>query len=255
MTFKVLIIEDNHSFIDSLKVMLRDLQLDFIHAFRFGDAEAMLEKNGVFYNRSKNETSAEAVSAEVNAAAESVATKLGGKYREPKPDKLYNEGGVFLVIVEQNTESSMKGTDFIAHITRKYPGLAESDFILLTHRLELVPQKNYGYPILEKPLRQPQIRQIVSQKLKAAQDTVEMQIRLSVQKIDEPETPHTEPKKPKRKGFRDFIKSKLSSEEATETASDVPSARGRTATNSRRKKPAKKAGKHAAKPVKKAKGK
>lgn len=248
MTFKVLIIEDNHSFIDSLKVMLRDLQLDFVHAYRFGDAEAALEKNGVFYNRTKTEATPEAVAAGVTAAAESVAAKAGGKNREAKSEKLYNEGGVFLIIVEQNTESSMKGTDFISHITRKYPGLTESDFILLTHRAELVPQKNYGFPVLEKPLRQPQIRQVVTQKLKAAQDTVEMQIRLTVQKFDEPEKPVSEPKKQKRKGFRDFIKSKLSGDEPAEAATEVK----KTAKKPRKATPPKPAKKN---PVKKAKGK
>ncbi len=90
--------------------------------------------------------------------------------------------GVFLVIVEQNTESSMKGTDFIAHATRKFPQLAESDFILMTHRIELVPAKNHNFPVLEKPLRAPQIRQLVQQKIKQAQELIDMQIHALQQK-------------------------------------------------------------------------
>jgi len=183
MTFKVLIVDDNHSFIDSLKVMLRDMQIDFVHAFRFGDALAHLESHGTFYVREPAEDNIE---------------------RTPK--KLYNEGGIFLVIVEQNTESSMKGTDFIAHAVKKYPGLTEADFILLTHRLEQVPTKTPVFPVIEKPLRTPQVRQIAAQKLKAAQDTVEMQIRLSVQREEDTETVEKSPKTAKRKGLRDFLK-------------------------------------------------
>lgn len=200
MTFKVLIIEDNHSFIDSLKVMLRDLPLDFNHTFRYNDALAIMEKSGIFHNRQI---------ATVDPTGEqqppvAAATETGKKRtsHEPKP---YHEGGVFLVIVEQNTESSMKGTDFIAHATRKFPQLADSDFILLTHRIELVPAKNYNFPVLEKPLRAPQIRQIVQQKIKQAQDLMDAKAEALQQKNEKPEKTAPEVKPP-RKGLRDLLK-------------------------------------------------
>ena len=195
MTFKVLIIEDNHSFIDSLKVMLRDLPLDFSHAFRYNDALAIMEKAGIFHNRPIPAAEGEATP----VVAEPV--KKRGSH-EPKP---YHEGGVFLVIVEQNTESSMKGTDFIAHAVRKFPQLNENDFILLTHRIELVPVKNYNFPILEKPLRAPQIRQVVQQKIKQVQDLIDAQLQAQQQKNDQSEKPEAQPK-PARKGLRDLLK-------------------------------------------------
>lgn len=217
MTFKVLIIEDNHSFIDSLKVMLRDLPLDFTHAFRYTDALTIIGKNGVFFNRDAQDATqiaAEQVEAIIDAAA------TGRKRGTIPAAKLFNDGGVFLVIVEQNTETSMKGTDFINHAVRKFPGLTEADFILLTHRLELVPAKNYAFPVLEKPLRAPQIRQAVAQKLKAAQDIVDMQARVEAQKIDKTEKQPATPPAPKKKGFRDLLKITRKTEDDTQGATE-----------------------------------
>lgn len=202
MTFKVLIIEDNHSFIDSLKVMLRDLPLDFNHAFRYSDAVALIDKHGIFHNRQAIDP-ATGAAVEVSAAIE--AAQTGKRRQHAHEPKLYNDGGVFLIIVEQNTESSMKGTDFIAHAVRKYPALSEGDFILLTHRIEQVPARNYNFPVLEKPLRAPQIRQIVQQKIKQAQDTIEMQARAAEQKQEKAEKAPAAAKTP-RKGLRDLLK-------------------------------------------------
>lgn len=202
MTFKVLIIEDNHSFIDSLKVMLRDLPLDFAQAFRYNDAISLLDKTGVFYNRQTADKPEEIVANEAEAVIEAVKKP---KEKAPVMARLYNDGGVFLVIVEQNTESSMKGTDFVAHAVKRYPGLAESDFIILTHRLDAVPQRAHGFPVLEKPLRAAQIRQIVSAKIKQAQDMVDLQERVANEKSAP--APKAEPApKPARKGLRDLLK-------------------------------------------------
>ncbi len=214
MTFKVLIIEDNHSFIDSLKVMLRDLPLDFVHAFRYTDAQAIIEKHGVFYNK-QAEDATQIAAEQVEAIIDAATT---GKKRASVPTaKLYNPGGVFLIIVEQNTETSMKGTDFIGHAVRKFPGISESDFILLTHRLELVPAKNYVFPVLEKPLRAPQIRQAVAVKLKHAQDIVDMQARVEAQKLDKSEKQvAAAPAAAKKKGFRDLLKINRKAEETAE---------------------------------------
>ncbi len=206
MTFKVLIIEDNHSFIDSLKVMLRDLPLDFAQAFRYNDAIQLLEKSGVFYNRLQAEKPEHAAADEAGAVIESVKS---GKERASQAAKLYNEGGVFLVIVEQNTESSMKGTDFVAHAVKRYPGLAESDFVILTHRMDAVPQRTHGFPVLEKPLRAVQIRQILTQKIRQAQDLVDMQDRVVNEKAESAAKSATE--KPARKGLRDLLKMNRSS--------------------------------------------
>jgi CheY-like chemotaxis protein len=207
MTFKVLIIEDNHSFIDTLKVMLRDLPLDFSHAYRYNDALAILEKDGVFYNR--QETGAGAVE-----TTEAPAKKKG----TAAIPSLYNENGVLLVIVEQNTETNMKGTDFVTHAIRKYPGLSESDFILLTHRLDSVPTRNYGFPVIEKPLRAPQIRQAVLQKIKQAQEITEAQAR-AASKPAEPEPATAEAKAP-RKGLRGLLKISRTAETPAETEAE-----------------------------------
>jgi CheY-like chemotaxis protein len=221
MTFKVLIIEDNHSFIDTLKVMLRDLPLEFCHAYRYNDAQAILAKHGTFYNR--HETDAEP------AGAAETSVKMKSSAVAPP---LYNENGIFLVIVEQQTETSMKGTDFIAHAIRKYPGLGESDFILLTHRLDAVPTRNYGFPVIEKPLRAPQIRQLVLQKIKQAQELAEAQASAGVRpvKAERPEAGIHSP----RKRLRHLLKRK----HTTDTTAETQTTEQETQEKSRAKKPA-----------------
>lgn len=228
--------------------MLRDLPLDFNHAFRYTDALAIIEKAGVFYNK-QPEDATQVVAEQAEAIIEAATT--GRKRATVPPAKLYNNGGVFLIIVEQNTETSMKGTDFIGHAVRKFPGLSESDFILLTHRLELVPAKNYVFPVLEKPLRAPQIRQAVAAKLKHAQDIVQMQVRLEAQKSDKGdkekiEKPAAAPVAAKKKGFRDLLKINRKPEENIEIKSEEKKAA---------KKPRKAAPAKAVKKTAKAKGK
>ncbi len=227
MTFKVLIIEDNHSFIDSLKVMLRDLPLDFSHAFRYSDALNIMEKSGIFHNRQPTALDPAGVASE--QAAATVAIAEPARKRGSHEPKHFHEGGVFLVIVEQNTESSMKGTDFIAHATRKFPQLAESDFILMTHRIELVPAKNHNFPVLEKPLRAPQIRQLVQQKIKQAQDLIDMQIQALQQKNEKPEKPAAQAKPP-RKGLRDLLKMNRNADEVTDAKVDEKKSPKKTKT-------------------------
>jgi CheY-like chemotaxis protein len=225
MTFKVLIIEDNHSFIDSLKVMLRDLPLDFVQAFRYNDAIQLMDKTGVFYNRLLGEKPENLAADEAGAVIQAVKAS---REKPSQPAKLFHEGGVFLVIVEQNTETSMKGTDFVAHAVKRYPGLAESDFVILTHRMDAIPQRTHGFPVLEKPLRAVQLRQILTQKIKQAQDMVDMQDRVVREKTDHAEK---EPSaKPTRKGFRDLLKMNRST-----AASTTPDAEEKKAVRKTRK--------------------
>lgn len=231
MTFKVLIIEDNHSFIDSLKVMLRDLPLDFTQAYRYNDALAILEKSGIFYNRHEQA----AATTDSGSAADAPA---GKKSRQAAPAPLFNDGGVFLLIIEQNTETNMKGTDFVTHAIRKFPGLSEGDFILLTHRLDAVPTRNYGFPVIEKPLRAPQIRQIVLQKIKQAQDITEQQARAEAAPEITGETEQVQAKGP-RKGLRDLLKMTRAQEtEAEPAAAEKKPAKRTTKAKAAKKSPA-----------------
>ncbi|HRP70536.1 MAG TPA: hypothetical protein PLY93_13490, partial [Turneriella sp.] len=96
--------------------------------------------------------------------------------------------------------------DFIGHAIRKFPNLSETDFILLTHRLELVPPRNYVYPVLEKPLRAAQIRQVVMQRMKYAQDIVAMQARAETETTVTLEERPVDGDAPKKKGIRDLLK-------------------------------------------------
>ncbi|MCS6972519.1 MAG: response regulator, partial [Leptospiraceae bacterium] len=92
MALRVLIVDDNHSFIDSLKVMLRDLSLDFSHAYRYSDALKLLQEHGSFYTPPED--------------TEKVPKPESGKQAGANIPLVRNEQGFFLIIVEQNAETS-----------------------------------------------------------------------------------------------------------------------------------------------------
>ncbi|MBV6493174.1 MAG: hypothetical protein LDLANPLL_01189 [Turneriella sp.] len=186
--------------------MLRDLPLEFTHAFRYTDAQDIIEKTGVFYNK-------QVALVQENSELSTENTAHSKRHVKPTVPKFFNEGGIFLIIVEQNTETNMKGVDFIGHAIRKFPNLSESDFVLLTHRLELVPPKNYVFPVIEKPLRAPQIRQIVLQRMKYAQDIVAMQSRAEGEAtLTLGEKTHAD-EPSKKRGLREFLKINRKTEE------------------------------------------
>ena len=51
MSQRVLIVDDNHSFIDTVKVLLKDFSFQYDSSFRFSEAEKKLADSGGSLNR------------------------------------------------------------------------------------------------------------------------------------------------------------------------------------------------------------
>lgn len=188
MSYKILIVEDNHSFIDSLKVMLKDFSFQFDSTYRFRNAEEMLEKTGAFmsdevvrklqdYEAALNEWQAQRTAAQKKKEkAEDEEEKPAPSpetIRPPElPEELIHPEGYLLVLIEQDTETSMKGTDFIKNITRSSPQFSSDNFILMgnnRNHFESAAQ-SLGVPVLEKPIRANQIQQLIAERLQYFED-------------------------------------------------------------------------------------
>lgn len=108
--FSVLIVDDNHSFIDSLKVLLKEIS--YIQATKsvanFRLAEAELKKQHFH-----------------------------------------------LIIIENDTEVSMKGLDFIRNIRKASDAYNSNNFILLSSRLGEIADraKSDGIRAFKKPIQ------------------------------------------------------------------------------------------------------
>ncbi len=105
----VLIVDDNHSFVDSLKVLLKEIPS--------------------------------------LTPAKSVNTLR--KAEQELAQNLYN-----LIILENDTEVSLKGMDFIRNIRKNYPVMQPTNFIVFTTKpQELMDKyKADGIKIFKKPL-------------------------------------------------------------------------------------------------------
>lgn len=190
MNKKVLIIDDNHSFIDTLKYILKDIQLDFESAFRFQEAAGKISDTGRFRNAEKiakildfevaqleYEQEKENLSAapkKKNPQAEEENQKKLESLKAPvfpkikNTDEVFNDNGYSIIIVEYDTEVSVKGLQFIQNLVENTGIWKYSDFILLTSRYnELKPTADsLGLAILEKPVKAPQMLTIVAEKVK-----------------------------------------------------------------------------------------
>lgn len=208
MIQKVLIIDDNHSFIDTLKLTLKDFSFQFDSVYRFQESENKIEKNGVYLNRDLVgkliDYERQLNEAEQTAQKNKKTTKTAQEEPEadssvPQPEKptidgeIINEEGYFLIIVEHDTETSLKGLQFIQSLLSRGNQWNESDFILLSSRpesLEAEARKS-GIQVLEKPIRGPQIKQFILQKQKEtemlAAKANEIITSFDIQKAEEPE--------------------------------------------------------------------
>ncbi len=192
MDKKILIIDDNHSFIDTLKYMLRDLPLVFESAFRFQEALNKISQNGRFLDGQalesilEFETSLRSYEAEKenlqkepkkkNPVAEEETQKKLNELVMPEFPSIqanpFQDDGYSLLIVEYDTEVSVKGMQFIRDLVGNGRGWKYADFILTTNRFnELKPMgDSLGMVVLEKPLKGPQLIAVIQEKLRAMDD-------------------------------------------------------------------------------------
>lgn len=170
--YRVLIVDDNHSFVDSLMVMLRDLPLQFDYAFRLREAEEKIQRYKSYINHSslkqvidfKNKINDWSNQNEMNGSTEQLPRPIAPILTE----KPLNNEGFGLIIVEQNVETSIKGLQFIQNSIRLNKNLTPKEFILLCSNASDIESdaKMAGITVLEKPIRQQLVRQFVQQRIK-----------------------------------------------------------------------------------------
>ncbi len=187
MLHKVLIIDDNHSFIDSLSVILKEYSFQYDSAFRFQEAAAKIEKNGNLLNRAvvqqlfdfDESLKVWEAQLEKNAKREGEGGAVEAFGEPPEVPTVngnfLNEQGYSLVIVEQDTETSLKGIEFIKSLCRNSDSWHESDFLILTSRADLyeAEAKANGIAMLEKPIKASALRQLTEQRIKNLETTIE----------------------------------------------------------------------------------
>lgn len=205
MAYKIFIIDDNHSLVDSLKVMLKDLPLQYESAFRFQDARDRMTQRGCYFNNRSF--------MQLQNIAQKMQEQQDDEQASPLLDLVtetieepIKEDGLFMVLVEHDTENNTKGIDFIQNILRVQHCWEESDFILMTSRPAMIQKKaqESKVQLLEKPIQYDFLRQIILEKIQKLKEKEEQMHGLS-QELGIQEFPvlteedrNTKPK-PKRK--------------------------------------------------------
>jgi len=191
MLHKILIIDDNHSFIDSLTVMLKDYSFQYDSAFRFMEAQRKLDRDGSFLNRQviKQLFDFDENLKDWESHFENVGTKKGSDDDEDDDEiqilappevpsikgSYLNPTGFSLVIIEHDTETSLKGLGFAKTLVRTNPEWNENDFLILTSRPGMIEAeaKEAGIAVIEKPLQNAPLRQFINQRLKVINEIQE----------------------------------------------------------------------------------
>lgn len=167
---RILIIDDNHSLIDTIQVMLKDLGLLFDSASRYADAERLIFEVGAYLN---NPEINKILDFQKKMYNESNARKKEANSEIPLIEKpnitspFVKEDGFMLILVEQNTESSIKGIDFIDSITKSNSNFTFSDFLLMAGNISEIEDRaiKMNLPIMEKPVRAQQLKNFVQNRL------------------------------------------------------------------------------------------
>ncbi len=176
--YKVLIIDDNHSFIDSLKLSLREFHLHMESSYKFEAARKILLKGGPYLNRQvlgQLLDYKEAMDSHAKAAKENARSKSAEEDESPlpEPEKIkikappFQSKGYALVIVEYDTETGTKGTQFIQDLIQHQKGWTDDDFILLTSNISKVESsiKRLNIPTFEKPLKLAALKALIQKKV------------------------------------------------------------------------------------------
>ena len=248
MLYKILIIDDNHSFIDSLRVMLKEFPFQYDSSFRFIEARKKIEENGVLLKNDVKKTLQDYDIAlkeweERNAALSETSADL----LLPPPEKPdlseshINEEGYLLVVLEQDTEASLKGTAFIQNIIRTYPNFSEQNFIILTSNAKQIDHiaKEVNVTVVEKPIKNQAFRQIIVARLQQIEESIKQTdaLRQTILATNPNAMVKQEEEKPKKPNLID------KKSEAKTQSPEPPKADTKKTTKSASKKVTKKAAK------------
>jgi len=180
--YKALIIDDNHSFIDSFKVMLKGMPVYFEKASRFHEGKALLTKSGTYINKN--------VVSEIlnfNQSVMQSEKKDEVKVHTPKPIEIksppFNTEGYLFLFVEQHTESGMKGLQFINEIMRSGDRFNEENIFLFSSNISQIEAqaKKLGINCFEKPIRINALKPVLTQRIQKLQ-SLESNINQMVEK-------------------------------------------------------------------------
>ena len=177
--YKILIIDDNHSFIDSFKVMLKDYSLQIDSTYKFQAAREMLNKSGSYKNSDELDSLIQYNSEldQYNKTLESVQKekKTDTEIKTPLkiPENLvitqppFHPDGYLLVIAEYDAESSTKAIPFIQEMVRTNNSWDFDDFICLTTKMETVEPiaKQLNIKVFEKPMKQSSFKSFIEEKI------------------------------------------------------------------------------------------
>jgi len=165
---RVLIIDDNHSFIDMFKNMVLPLRLQVDASHRYRSANELIEKNGAYLNYSEIQR-VQAYHQQQNAKKGDSADEKSSRQTEPLvlKEELINENGYSLIVIEQDSETAIKGIDFIRDQITRSKRWTPDNFILFTGNLEKVEEaaKKLGIAVFEKPLKKANVMNSIQSRL------------------------------------------------------------------------------------------
>ena len=168
---KILIIDDNHSFIDLFKMKLDQYSFHFDSSFNYHRAKELISKNQYFLPQS--------LSNKIEATIDRIESWKESNQPKPYPriekkilslESAINSGGYFMIVVEDKTERTSQGASFIQNIIATHPDFQSGDFMLFVnnvyHEREKVAALNI--PVFEKDIRNENIYQHISKKVQEA---------------------------------------------------------------------------------------
>ena len=187
MSFKILILDDNHSFIDLLKLRLAPYVFRFDTAFRYEQAEEQIKKNNGFFSNSlidqvKNTTSE--LERWFESDQKGPAPKISRKLM--LLDDLANQKGYSMIIVENRAERVPKGVDFIRSMLSMHQDFQSTDFLLFVDDLNQFESeaKRWEIPVFQKDIRNRMFYDFIDKKVaeivKRTEEVNELQKKFSV---------------------------------------------------------------------------
>ena len=179
MYYKVLIIDDNHSFIDSLKFSLEKYHFQYDHAFKFHAGLSKIEQNGSLIKRSVlnkiDDFNTKIITLENSETIIDSSNLPDFPVLPPNFSSLVDANGYFLIIIEHDSENMMKGLDFIQQVVKSNPYFQVDDFVLLTHRFSEIKTQaaKYKIPCFDKRMTNEDFHNHLIKKIKSMGQQIE----------------------------------------------------------------------------------
>ncbi len=175
MNFKILILDDNHSFVDLLKMKLSKYPFIFDTAFRYEQANKQIKANkNIFSNNLIKEIKEATSSLEEWVNSNQIAPYPKLSKRLMQLTNIINEEGYFMIIIENKMEGLPKSISFIQNIISAYDDFQNDDFMVFTHNLNELNTKTskQNIPFFLKDIRNKEIYNFIDAKVKKGHEKV-----------------------------------------------------------------------------------